>query len=639
MNTLAQRKSGSSSGERGEALRQTGSSGDEASRLLSRIVAVLLAVLGAGLLGLSVVTPAAAHDLGTVDPDGLTYHNCHEVVPFVEVGYEAADALVPDGYTVYKNGSGNANLFLNTISCESITVGGVTVPDVIESHMSIFIVSPYRDDPDNPSDLNGPCTPSTCPAEPPHASFVAPGRHVESPADSQLRLESYVVQWVTNSPEYARWLRRGTGLGDKVRVVPGMVFEYDPKPAHTYPAVDDTYFAKVPPPAPSPFHVGCEEGESGCYAVATEPIPVTWEEGINWWADTERGTVIIHSDFHLGPNQRFGTADGTVTSDDRKSPLGVMFGAIDDANVLSQALGQPQSRQTKRFSTSDQETLPAVSGEFTDILLTKCVRNSVSACSPETHAAPEYAPCTPAERHADLRDEQTVVLDLVSHYGPGDGQDLTTLNGPEDMAALARGDAESRTFYSVYDHAFVSFRDMGMAVLNTGDNGTEPADHTRRRPGKPDLLLYAPNSLTADATDPDGADFPYNLVGWAYSPLYDPEQHPTFLGGCVTRADWFVHERGIHPADTWGMVAVPPDEEGRRHGEHPGQDPILASECDDPATIAVELCPAGIQHPRIWDIHLWLGKEAASISMLSPFPIAGIDPEVGKAFFYPEPDG
>jgi hypothetical protein len=43
--------------------------------------------------------------------------------------------------------------------------------------------------------------------------------------------------------------------------------------------------------------------------------------------------------------------------------------------------------------------------------------------------------------------------------------------------------------------------------------------------------------------------------------------------------------------------------------------------------------------PAACDVSLWLGKEAASLSMLRPFAIAGIDPEVGKAFFYPEPDG
>lgn len=82
------------------------------------------------------------------------------------------------------------------------------------------------------------------------------------------------------------------------------------------------------------------------------------------------------------------------------------------------------------------------------------------------------------------------------------------------------------------------------------------------------------------------------------------------------------------------MVVVPPKEEF--HGQDSGDDPIHPAECDDPQTISTELCSAGIQHPRIWDIHLWLGKEASSVSMLSPRSIKGMDPEVGRAFFYPE---
>jgi hypothetical protein len=231
-----------------------------------------------------------------------------------------------------------------------------------------------------------------------------------------------------------------------------------------------------------------------------------------------------------------------------------MFKAADDANVMSQILGQPKSRQTKRFSTSDQEST-AISGEFTDIQLTKCVRNGSNPCNTENHPPPSAtASCTEQQRKADLRDEQTVVLDLVSHYGPGAGQNLTTLDGPEDMSALAQGDLESGTVYRLYDHAFVSFEGMGMAmaIINIGDNGTDSTDPTRRRPGKPDLLLYAPNQESSDPTDPYGADFPYELAGWAYSPAYVPSEHPTFLGDCITRVDWFVHERGIHPADTWG---------------------------------------------------------------------------------------
>lgn len=592
-------------------------------------VVTVLTVLAITANGASVAVPAAAHDLGATGPAGLTYQNCHEVVPFVEVDYKAADDLVPDGYTVFKNSAGNANLFLNTIGCESITVGGVTVKDVIESHLSIFIVPPYPDDPVNPSDPhNNHCTQQPCPAQPPHPSFVTPARHVESAADSQLRLESYLLQWVTNSKEYARWLRQGTGLGDRVHVVPGMVFDYDPRPGHVpqpgyAPAVDDSFFAKVPPPAPSPFHVGCDGGESGCYAVITEPVPVTFEEGINWWADTEEGTVIIHSEFHLGPNQRFGTADGTLTSDDENSPLGKLFGASKDANIVSQATGEPKpSRQTKRFSSTDPE-LAAVSGEFTNIQLTKCVRNAANPCSADNHPPPEAAAssgtddasCDPTKRRELLAAEQRAVLDLVG--------DLTTLRDHHDLAALAA------VGYKDYDHHFVSFAGQGLAILDF----TRFADV---RPGNPSFLLYEPSPDADDVTDIEGPDFPYSLAGWGYAgPNYSynrEKQEPVWPHEldrlCLGAGDWFVHERGIHPSDTGGMHSVPPEEQ--EHGHASGDSfPIPGIEG-----------PVGFPHPRIWDIHLWLGPDGVpSISILNPGKcIPGIPSDVGVAWFHPEDD-
>lgn len=584
-------------------------------------VAIALAITANGS---PVPGPAAAHELGTVDPDGLTYHNCHEVVPLVEVDYDEADVLVPDGYTVFKNSSGNAVLFLNTISCESITVGGVTDSNVMESHMSIFIVPPYPNDPDNLSDHpdSKPCTdPETpCPAEPPHPSFITPGGHVTPAADSQLRLESYLIQWVTNSDAYANWMRHGTGLGDRVRVVPDMEFNYDPQPAHLpqplyAPAVDLGFFAKVPPPASSPFHVGCDAEESDCFATVTEPSPVTWEEGINWWADTEEGTVIIHSEFHRGPNQRFGPVQGTVTSDDPESPLGELFCARESRD------GPCKGSQTRRFSTSDQF---ALSGEFTDIQLTKCVRNASNPCSAEEHLPPEASPssgrdageCGPTERRELLAGEQSAVLELVG--------DLTTLRDHDDLAALAA------VGYKDYDHYFVSFAGQGLAILDF----TRFADV---RPGNPSFLLYEPSPDADDVTDIDGPDFPYSLAGWGYAPetsySYDKKnQQPVWPHEldelCVGEGDWFVHERGIHPSDTGGMHSIPPDEEEHGHAS------------DNSFPIPGIDGPIGFPHPRIWDIHLWLGQEGVpSISILNPGRcIPGIPSDVGVAWFHPEDD-
>jgi uncharacterized repeat protein (TIGR01451 family) len=389
----------------------------------------------------------------------------------------------------------------------------------------------------------------------------------------------YLISWATNDSDFASWMEEDTGLHQVVHYVPSLEFTYD---ASLGGVAEFTFRADAP--TPSPFQLS---------ALVTEPVAPMYPLVANFWAETSAGAVMIETSY-ASPGSQLGSSQWELHAEP-SSPLARMM-ERDEATGFNEIGSEFGTRAEWR------KDLP---------------RN-----------------CTPAERHAELRDEQAVMLDLVSHYGPGEGQDLTTLNGPEDMVALAQGDPESGTIYSFYDHAFVSFEGMGMAIFNTGDNGADPADHTRRRTGKPDLLLYAPDPNAADATDPYGPDFPYELAGWAYSPPYDYSQHPTFLGDCITRADWFVHERSIHPADTWGTFAVPPDESV--HGEHPGQDPILPTECDDPLTITAELCPEGFQHPRIWDIHLWPGNDAASVSMLSPSPIAGIDPEVGKAFFYPE---
>lgn len=255
----------------------------------------------------------------------------------------------------------------------------------------------------------------------------------------------------------------------------------------------------------------------------------------------------------------------------------------------------------------------AVAGSAAVALLATATGSPGTAAGLQAQGLParDQSGCTASERRAFLREEQATILQLVG--------DLRTIRDEVDLARLAAPDPQSGTAYNFYDHLFVSARGMGMAVVNTGEIG----------PGKPDVLLYAPDPRAADVTDPHGPDFPYTLAGWAYAREYAPKQHPTFLGPCIVRSDWFVHERSIHPADDWTNVAVPPEEE--RHGEAPGNDPPLPTACAQP-------CPLGFPHGRLWDIHLWLGKNGiAQVSMLSPGkPIPGFDPQVGTAFFFPE---
>lgn len=385
-----------------------------------------------------------------------------------------------------------------------------------------------------------------------------------------IGLENYLVQWVTNSQLRATWLRQGTGLGDdRVQVIEDLVFDYDPMPGFVPGAVDGAFRVEVPPPAPSPYTIGAQ---------VTEPGGVSWFARQNQWWATDAATTVIFADTD---SAFFGTGNGTITSDDPNSPLG-------------QAFGEKQERDT----STDPSFIPFSFGFYTEGTWTKVVV--------------DRGGCTQPERQAFLGAEQRQVLALVKARG------LTTLRDETDIARLAAPDPDSGTAYNFYDHQFVSARDMGVAVVNTGEVG----------PGKPDLLLYVPNPEAADVIDPYGPDFPYTLAGWAYSATYAPNEPPTFLEPCIAPFEWFVHERSIHPAHDWTNVAVPPDEQ--THGEASGTDPPLPTECDP-------LCPVGFSHRRLWDIHLWLGENRiAEVSMLSPTPIPGFDPEVGVGFFFPD---
>lgn len=552
---------------------------------------------------------AAGHVEGVVTHDGLVYYNCHELLGFQAIPLDKVAPHVPSSYhdsddndgTQYDgldhNDDGDADLYVSTRFCERITVGGVEVRDAVDSHVSVFIKPPKNQQP------------------PPHASslFGAP-------------LEVYLIQWVTNNQAHATWLTQGTGLGDKVKLVPNLVYEYDPMPGHDHlvpGAVDDDFRLVVGPPASSPFEVA---------ATVYEPTgSVSLSIAENWWADTDEGTVIIHAEtFEWSTGSMIpGRAEGTITADDPESPLGKMLG--DKPRPFCSDI------EGNADPTCPQGVGDAVASSFfTGIQLTKCVRNAFNPCSAEDHPPgtdcnpnpcsvegdlpSETDDCSSSNRRELLTAEQRAVLELVG--------DLTTLRDHADLAALAA------VGYKDYDHYFVSFAGQGLAILDL----TRFADV---RPGNPSLLLYEPSPDAADVTDIDGPDFPYSLAGWGYAgPNYGYDKqnqrpvYPTDLADlCLGAGDWFVHERGIHPADTGGMHSVPPKEEQEGEEEH-------GHASGDTFPIPGVEGPVGFSHPRIWDIHLWLGTDGVpSISILNPGRcIPGIPSDVGVAWFHPEDD-
>lgn len=210
--------------------------------------------------------------------------------------------------------------------------------------------------------------------------------------------------------------------------------------------------------------------------------------------------------------------------------------------------------------------------------------------------------CAPAKRARTLREEQVAVLKTVGR--------LAVIRDRADLAALA----EPPLGFNSLLHQFTSFEGIGLTVFSPT---------AQLAPGSPNFLFYGPSKQARDTRDPRGPDFPYTLVGWAYGVPYTPGRLPTFLP-CIGAKDWHIHERGIHPYKTGGMIPMPPAEAG--FGESSGQ---LS---DPPALRPV----VGFPHPRTWTTHFWRGAGGtAQSAILDPTdPPDGVDSGEGSSFYF-----
>ena len=232
-------------------------------------------------------------------------------------------------------------------------------------------------------------------------------------------------------------------------------------------------------------------------------------------------------------------------------------------------------------------------------------------------AATAQVTCTPAQSVAALKYEQTRVLQELGA--------LRVLHGPEDLAALAFPNPVTGVSYSILTHMYNSLGGMGFTVASRESlNGGAPVA------GQPSLLLYMPNPKDGSPTDASKPDYPYTLVGWGYTAPYSPGHPPSFGVDpglkCLQPSQWLIHERGVHPANTWQYIAVPPKESW--HGESAGGTVPTAAQCH---------CVVGFAHPRAWDLHIFLGSNGIpSVSMFDPFQkIPGFNVGGGVAFYYP----
>jgi hypothetical protein len=232
-------------------------------------------------------------------------------------------------------------------------------------------------------------------------------------------------------------------------------------------------------------------------------------------------------------------------------------------------------------------------------------------------AATAPAACTQAQSVAALKYEQARILQELAPF--------RVLENPEALAALAFPNAVTGISYSVLTHMYGTLGGMGFTVASLqGLAGGQPVA------GKPTLLLYRPNPAAKDVADPSKPAFPYTLVGWGYTAPYNPGHTPTFGSDpglkCIKPSQWLVHERGVHPASNWHFIPLPPKESW--HGQATGQAVPTAAQCH---------CVIGMAHPRVWDLHIFLGSNGIpTVSMFNPgTPIPGFNVGGGVAFFYP----
>ncbi|MEO6703725.1 MAG: hypothetical protein ABI140_08840 [Jatrophihabitantaceae bacterium] len=219
--------------------------------------------------------------------------------------------------------------------------------------------------------------------------------------------------------------------------------------------------------------------------------------------------------------------------------------------------------------------------------------------------------CNIVQRGISLAVEQARVLKLLKGH--------TVLRNQADLDAMAGLNPSSGIYYALLPHMFDSMAGIGLTIVNVGAGG----------PGVPNLLFYKPNKKATNLLDPFGADYPYTLDGWGYVSPYTPGTVPSFGTDpglrCLNPTDWLIHERSVHPSDTWQNIALPPTEQWR--GQDAGATPPTAQECS---------CPVGLNHGRFWDVHFFLdGWPVPLVQMLNPGKrIPGFDSGIG--FFYPQ---
>jgi hypothetical protein len=224
---------------------------------------------------------------------------------------------------------------------------------------------------------------------------------------------------------------------------------------------------------------------------------------------------------------------------------------------------------------------------------------TAKAAKQASRTSAQSGSCTLQQRREALSGDQHAILAKLGS--------LVTLRNNADVGQLAK------IGYAALVHGQTSLKGMGLTVMG---------DMMHQAAHRPAALFYRPRPGAPNGPR-DGLDFPYHLAGWAYPLPYDWHHSPTLLP-CVNRADWFIHERGLHLYDTGGFLPVPPKEVV--YGTAAGAD-------------APKVKPPNFSHPRAWDIHVWLTKSGIpTIGITNPGkPIPGLAVPPGSFFYPPQP--
>ncbi|MFI5776642.1 hypothetical protein [Nocardia sp. NPDC051570] len=213
--------------------------------------------------------------------------------------------------------------------------------------------------------------------------------------------------------------------------------------------------------------------------------------------------------------------------------------------------------------------------------------------------------CDGEARDASLRQDEARLMARLGR--------LTTLRGPDDLAALAA------LGYAIPLHMLASFEDIGTSFARP-----DAIIDQQVRSGNPGVLMYRPDPGLPYDGDPYRPQFPYQLIGWGHGIMYTPGAVPPSADLCVAQEDWFVHEQGVHSLLDWDFIPQPPPE--RYHGEVAGD------------MLPLPMVAPGATHGRYWDIHVWHNPTGGTpaLSVLSPYEhIPGLPAKLAD-FFHPE---